>query len=146
MSFFRRRAEPERTAAKASVRTETNAEGETRLARGIRIEGEVEGSAPVVVEGVILGQIRLGSRLTVAPGGRVAGAVEADVVRVEGVLEGDVRARERFELLAGGSMSGEVSAPRIVIAEGAHLEGQIQMESGAAEALGAAAARQRDAG
>jgi cytoskeletal protein CcmA (bactofilin family) len=53
---------------------------------------------------------------------------------VAGRVEGQIVARERAELLASAEVKGSVQAPKVVIAEGARLEGSIAMTQGGAEA------------
>ena len=42
-------------------------------------------------------------------------------------VRGDVRASERGELTSSGAIEGSVQAPKVVIAEGARLEGSVAM-------------------
>jgi cytoskeletal protein CcmA (bactofilin family) len=47
-------------------------------------------------------------------------------------VTGDVTARQKLELRAGSKVTGNIRAPRVVVEEGAHFEGQCSM--GAAQA------------
>jgi cytoskeletal protein CcmA (bactofilin family) len=99
----------------------------TRIAEGTRIQGEVTGGTELLIEGEVLGQIRLDSRVVVGAAGVVRGRVSARSVLVAGTVEGDVRGSERVEVGASGRLQGDIAAPRVTIAEGAFFKGQVEM-------------------
>jgi cytoskeletal protein CcmA (bactofilin family) len=63
----------------------------------------------------------------VGPEADVRGQVHAREVVVSGRVQGDVHAAERAELKSTCTIEGNVHAPKIVIAEGARLEGKVAM-------------------
>ena len=65
--------------------------------------------------------------MTVGSDGEVEGEIHARQVVVGGRVRGDVRASERAELTSSGAVEGSVQAPKVVIAEGARLEGSVAM-------------------
>ena len=65
--------------------------------------------------------------VTVAASGEVRGDLEARAVIVAGRVHGQIRAADRAELLATAAVEGNVSAPKVVIAEGAQLQGSVAM-------------------
>ena len=67
---------------------------------------------------------------------------------VIGRVAGYVKGCERIEIQATGIVEGDVAAPRLVVAEGAVVNGSIQMtkQTGAAGAAPAAAAEVRKVG
>lgn len=65
--------------------------------------------------------------MTVGPEADVKGEVHAREVIVAGRIRGDVHASERAELKSSCTIEGSVQAPKIVIAEGARLEGTVAM-------------------
>ena len=81
--------------------------------------------------------------MTVAASGEVRGDVHARSVIVGGRVYGQIRAEERAELLASASVEGNVQAPKVVIAEGAQLQGSVAMSASPAKA--AAPAQQKTA-
>ena len=68
--------------------------------------------------------------MTVGSDGEVEGEIHARQVVVGGRVRGDVRASERAELTSSGAIEGSVQAPKVVIAEGARLEGSVAMAPG----------------
>ena len=100
----------------------------TRIAPGTRVEGRVGGATELLVEGEVVGEVRVDALVVVGPGGVVQGPVAARVVKVAGKVVGDVRGSERVEIDGSGSVEGDVAAPRVVIAEGAFFKGRVEMQ------------------
>lgn len=125
MALFRRDTQADAT--ESSRTPAERARPVTRIAAGTRIEGKIGGTADLVVEGEVEGEIALEATATVAPQGRVVGKIAAHVVQVAGTVEGDVDGRDRVELLPTARLTGDVAAAKVVIAEGAFLKGSVEM-------------------
>lgn len=95
----------------------------THIAAGTRIRGEVTGPTELLVEGEVVGEIRVEEAVTVGADGVVNGPITAPVVRIGGRVVGNVHATDRVEISASGSLEGDVDSPRIAIAEGAFFKG-----------------------
>ena len=93
----------------------------------IRIMGELSGDEDVEISGRVEGKISLKKNLTVTSSGNVAAEVHAKNVTIAGHVKGDVSAEEKVELVASGSLEGNIRAPKIVISEGAHFRGNVDM-------------------
>ena len=83
--------------------------------------------APILVEGLVEGTVRITGPLRVGPGGVVKATVSAQSVVVAGEVVGDCHATERVEIEAGGKLTGDIRAPRVVIVEGATFRGNSDM-------------------
>ena len=70
--------------------------------------------------------------LTLAEGGHWKGTLKATDIVVAGVVEGDVIAKQRVEILGSARVTGSLSGNSIAVAEGAIIEGEIKVTSGAA--------------
>jgi len=81
------------------------------------------------VMGRVEGTVRVGERVTVTAGGDVEGDIHARSVLVQGRVKGQIQAAERAELSATAVVEGSVESPKVVIAEGARLEGSVAMAS-----------------
>jgi cytoskeletal protein CcmA (bactofilin family) len=103
--------------------------GGTFFGREVTIEGTVSGSEPIVIEGIVKGNIRLNADLRIGTQARVEAAVHARNVIIEGKLVGDVSADDRVELVASSSVDGNIKAPKIIVAEGARFRGAVDMGS-----------------
>jgi cytoskeletal protein CcmA (bactofilin family) len=104
-----------------------NGSSTTFIGSGTRVEGEIGGSASLIVEGVVVGLVELDDRLAIAPGGLVRGGIRAASVRVAGAVEGDIESSELIEILESGKVAGDLAAPRVVINPGASFRGSIAM-------------------
>ncbi|MDH3255823.1 MAG: polymer-forming cytoskeletal protein [Acidobacteriota bacterium] len=105
----------------------TGAAGTTVVAAGTTVNGEVSGSASLVVEGVVEGRLHLDNDVAVGKEGLVTGEIDAKSVRVGGRVKGNIRGLEMIEILANGSVEGDVRSPRVVIADGAFFKGKVEM-------------------
>jgi|SRR5690554_383334 len=101
---------------------------DTIIGKGIVIDGEISGEAPVTIEGTVKGRISLDSTVTVADGGFVEADVASHAVEVSGSVTGNIVASERVELRPEGKMVGDIRSPRILIADGASFKGHIDMD------------------
>jgi cytoskeletal protein CcmA (bactofilin family) len=95
----------------------------------LRIKGELLGSEDLTIDGNLEGRIDLpDSALTVGPKGLIQAQVVARVVSVLGSVRGNVTARDKIEIREGGSIYGDLASPRLVIHEGGHFDGRVNME------------------
>ena len=92
-----------------------------------RFVGEVFGDEEILINGRFEGKIRVDRSVTVGPSGDVVGDILAKSVVVAGKVDGQILAEVRAELLASAVVKGSVHAPKVVIAEGAQLQGSVAM-------------------
>jgi cytoskeletal protein CcmA (bactofilin family) len=128
---------PERTSppsppAAAAAPAPTASGATTVLGSRLRIVGDVSGDEDLVVNGKLEGKIRVDRKVVVNVGAEVEGDIQAKSVTIGGRVHGQVMASERAELLPSGRVQGNVHAPRIVMAEGAQIQGRVVMPSDAA--------------
>ena len=95
----------------------------------VKVVGEISGDEDIEVIGRVEGTILLKKDLVIASAGTVDAKIHAKNVTIAGKVKGDVTADERVELLASGSLEGNIRAPKIVISEGAHFRGNVDMSS-----------------
>ena len=101
-------------------------EGITRIGKRVIIEGEVKGGEDLVIDGTVDGTIELPQHvLTVGPTGRVKAELLAKSVVVLGKVSGSILATERVRIGETGSVEGAISAPRLVVVDGARLQGRV---------------------
>ncbi len=108
------------------------------IGKSISIKGDLTGNEDMVIEGKVEGKVDLpNNQLTVGANGTVRAEISAKAVVVVGRVAGNVQGSERVEIQGTGVVEGDVSAPRLVVAEGAVLNGAIKMTkkagTGAAE-------------
>ena len=99
----------------------------TGVGSTVVIKGEVAAHEDLVIAGRVEGLINVtGYRVVVEAGACVAGDITATGIVVGGTVEGSVMAEERIEVQAGADLQGHVSAPRVVVADGALVNGRIE--------------------
>ncbi|HJS37859.1 MAG TPA: polymer-forming cytoskeletal protein [Burkholderiales bacterium] len=98
----------------------------TVIGRGTRIEGCVQFSGALLVEGSVHGDVRgegkAPATLALGRQGSIVGSVAAVDVRSEGRIEGTVSAAGAVELLADSTTSGEISYESLRVRRGAVLD------------------------
>lgn len=100
------------------------------IGKSISIKGDVIGDEDTVIEGTVEGRVELKNHhLTIGPNGNVKGEVSAKQVTVVGRITGNITAHERIELSESGRVEGDLAAPRLLVQEGAQLNGSVVMKS-----------------
>jgi cytoskeletal protein CcmA (bactofilin family) len=97
------------------------------LSKEVLIEGDIQGSENLQVEGKFKGSIKLAGDINIGPTGVVDADVEADNVVIQGALNGNVLARKQLQIQSSGKLMGDCSAQSIDIKEGALFEGRSRM-------------------
>ena len=98
------------------------------LGPSIRFKGELIADEDLVIQGQVEGSILHTRSLTIGAQGRVQGDVKARRINVEGTVHGDLYALEGVTLRQGALVTGNVYANKISIAEGARLNGRVDMD------------------
>ena len=107
------------------------------IGKSITIKGDVSGNEDLVIEGKVEGSIELpNNQLTIGADGVARAQLAAKSVVVVGRVAWNVNGSERVEVQASGVVEGDVTAPKLIVAEGAVVNGSIHMS----QAGGAAAA------
>lgn len=99
----------------------------TILGPTLEIEGEIEGSEDLVIQGKVNGRIVSKKALTIDETGDVNATVTTEALAVSGKLNGNVEASDKVEIRREGTMIGDIKAPRVVIADGAKFKGRVEM-------------------
>jgi cytoskeletal protein CcmA (bactofilin family) len=102
--------------------------GMANIGKSIAIKGDLTGNEDMVIEGKVDGKVELpNNQLTIGANGVVRAEIQAKSVVVVGRVSGNVQGTERVEIQATGVVEGDVTAPKLVVAEGAVLNGSIHM-------------------
>jgi cytoskeletal protein CcmA (bactofilin family) len=144
MSLFggkREAGEAERVAPRAAPAAEATEPAPTRrqgpiqggiqvanIGKSISIRGDLSGNEDMVIEGKVEGKVELpNNELTIGADGSVKAEIHAKSIVVVGHVQGNVVGTERVEIQGTGMVEGDVTAPKLIVAEGARLNGSIQM-------------------
>jgi cytoskeletal protein CcmA (bactofilin family) len=103
---------------------------DTLISPAARIEGDVEFSGGLHLDGRVNGNVRVQSgsaaaTLWISEKGTVEGNIDVPTVVVNGAVKGDILARERLVLGAKARISGNVQYGVMEMAEGAEVSGKL---------------------
>ncbi|HLF10063.1 MAG TPA: polymer-forming cytoskeletal protein [Gammaproteobacteria bacterium] len=102
----------------------------TYIASSTKIVGTISGQGAHVFCGTIEGDCDIDGPVTIAEGSRWKGTMKATDIIVGGIVEGDVVSRQRLEISGTAHVTGSLSGSSIAVAEGAVIEGEINVTSG----------------
>jgi cytoskeletal protein CcmA (bactofilin family) len=106
-----------------------SATGKTTIGKQVSIEGGIQGSEDLVIEGTVRGSIELEKfHLTVGPKGKVEAEIRAGNVTVSGQLKGNIKAFDRVDITKDADFNGEIKAKRISVEDGAYVKAVIEVE------------------
>jgi cytoskeletal protein CcmA (bactofilin family) len=98
---------------------------ETVLGADATFKGELSYEGAMRIEGKFDGKIASKGKLIVGKSAHVTGEVAVAHAGVEGQFKGNVVASERVELTSSAQLTGDIRSPRLVVAEGATLVGNV---------------------
>jgi len=99
----------------------------TVIAPGTRVLGGLVSDGDLVVAGAVEGPIVGAASVRLEPGASVRGEVRGRDVVIAGALAAPVTAASSVRLLPTAEVHGDIEAPRVVIDDGALLEGAVRM-------------------
>jgi len=98
------------------------------LGTGAVITGEASFKTTLRVDGEFSGRIfSEEGTLIVAPGSRVEANIAVGVAKIQGMVIGDIVAQDRIELGRDAHVKGNIKAPKLIIEDGAALDGSCRM-------------------
>ena len=101
----------------------------TYVSPATMINGKIAGQGAYVFSGTVEGECDINGSLTLAEGGRWKGRMTADNIVVSGNVEGEIVARQQIEIVATARVAGSLRGPMIAVAEGAIIDGDINVTS-----------------
>ena len=124
-------------ATEQSVRPQQPAEQQrsdtTVIVRNTAVSGELRGTGNVLIEGTMIGGIRVDGTVTVDKTGVVRGPIQAGDVFVAGNVIGGISARNVLRLEMTGSITGDVTMRSFTIEDGGCFDGRSHMTASGAE-------------
>ena len=100
---------------------------ETRISSTTTIRGRVSGSADLMLDGRIEGDVSLEGNLTIDSLARVDGNIEAQHVEINGSVKGNILASQSLSIAKTAKIQGDLTAPTVLIADGALIRGGINI-------------------
>ena len=98
------------------------------IGKSVSIKGELTADEDLTIDGRVEGQIKLRDHnLVIGPHGAIQGEISAKNLTVKGRVVGNISAGQLVEIKASGSVVGDIESSRILIADGGHLKGSIDL-------------------
>ena len=98
----------------------------TNISSSTKIRGAIEGNDDLLVEGHVIGNIRIDGHLEIAQTGRIEGDIEAMSVSVQGELLGNTMAAGKVTVDKSGRVKGNISAKTFGLADGGMISGTVE--------------------
>ena len=127
MAWFASRPRPNQR--KTSTRPDESGQqpAYSLLGAGLRVEGEVQTDGMVRIEGTVVGNVQAERQVLVTKGGTVEGDIRTREAILGGEMRGSIVAEERVEILASAAIRGTIVTPRLLVHEGAAVNGHVRM-------------------
>jgi len=98
------------------------------IGKSIIIKGDLSGDEDLIIEGKVEGRVQLpNNEITVGADGRITADIEAKSIIVIGQTAGNLNASQRVEVQSTATVEGDINAPKLLIQEGAVVNGSISM-------------------
>lgn len=103
----------------------------TFIGVGTTLTGNLDCEGDLVVGGHVVGDSKVGSAFTLSEGGRWEGKLQVRTAIVAGEWVGEIVVSEKLEIRKSARIRGVVSARSIAVAQGALIDGEMAVTSGA---------------
>lgn len=97
------------------------------IGKGTVLEGNIETSGNIRIEGKIIGNIKSKSKIALGSSSLIDGNVAAQNADIEGTVKGKVEISDLLVLKATGSVQGDISTGKLVVEPGAVFNGTCKM-------------------
>jgi cytoskeletal protein CcmA (bactofilin family) len=99
----------------------------TVLGSSTRLDGKLEFSESLKINGYFEGEIISSGLLYIEQGAKVVADLSARAIIICGEVEGNLTASEKVELLDGGTLTGNIKTATLRMADGVHFSGKCEM-------------------
>lgn len=100
---------------------------ETIIGPSVKVEGDFVGDGNVIVEGIVVGNLKTKNHLTIGAEAKVNAEIEANSAYISGEVSGNLVVVGDVELTASARIKGDISASSIAIERGAQVNGRLSM-------------------
>ena len=104
----------------------------TFVGNGTTFTGNLDSQGDLIVGGIVIGDGAVRGSVTLSEEGRWEGRLNARNVVIAGEWHGEIIASEKLEIRKTARIRGAVTARSIAVAQGAVIEGEMAVTSGAA--------------
>ena len=100
---------------------------------GMTVVGDCKSEGTIRIEGKVEGRLEAGKAIVIGKEGLVLGDVFTQDAVISGAIQGSLTIASRLELQASCNVTGEIDTRRIVLEEGATINGTVKMGKGGAK-------------
>ena len=100
---------------------------ETIIGPSVKVEGDFIGDGNVIVEGIVVGNLKTKNHLTIGSEAKVNAEIEANSAHIAGEVSGNLTVVGDVELTSSAKIKGDINASSISIERGAQVNGRINM-------------------
>jgi cytoskeletal protein CcmA (bactofilin family) len=94
------------------------------------LKGTLRTDSGVTIHGAVEGEVFAGGDVVVEESATVVASLEGRNIDIRGQVRGNVSSSKRLSLSGSGTLQGDASAGRLVVEDGAILNGAITMSAG----------------
>src|SRR5712691_7111868 len=96
------------------------------IGTALTVEGKVISTQDLTIDGAVEGTIELGNHgLMIGSAAKIKADLVAETITISGTVKGNVTGTSIVDLRATGSVEGDITTPRLVMADGAIINGHI---------------------
>jgi cytoskeletal protein CcmA (bactofilin family) len=100
----------------------------THIGKAVVFDGELTSEEDLHFDGRLKGHLHVREgTLTIGESATIEAEIRAPRVIVHGLVQGSISASERIELGPTATVTGSLTAEHVVIADGAHFNGSVDM-------------------
>jgi len=100
----------------------------TILAEGVLFKGDFESAEPILIHGMVQGDIKSTSDVSLSAPGNFKGSMDASNVIVAGSAEGDIHCEGVASITESGAISGVLKTGRLMMSENSTFDGNLKIE------------------
>lgn len=102
---------------------------ETIIGASVKVEGDFICEGSMVIDGEVKGNIKTSSLITVGASAKITADVEARDAKIAGQITGNLKISQCLELISTAVVKGNINCTKLIIAEGAIVNGLCQMSA-----------------
>jgi len=107
-----------------------DSDSKTSLQATTRVTGTISGPGDLVLDGALEGDVAIEGLFFLGESGSAKGKISAGNMIVAGHVQGRITVAGMVEIRASGHVVGNIVCQKIVIAEGAYLDGEVHTHKG----------------
>ena len=108
---------------------------ETIIGPSVKVKGDFSGQGNIIVEGIVIGNLKTKGRLLVGDKAKITANIEAGEAKISGEIKGNVKIKNYLELTSTAKILGDVETPILSMERGAILNGKCAMITQEKEAV-----------